>query len=81
MFIDTTDVRVIGQDAELAALYDNYVPQCPQNKRPMPTASSLLRQLAKAEAAMRDAQGAGTVGDAWDRLERYFEQKEAEGTL
>jgi hypothetical protein len=33
--------------------------------------------LQSAETAMRDAQGQGTIADAWSKLEDYFDAKEA----
>ena len=36
----------------------------------------LKAQLERAETAMRDAQGQGTLNDAWDKLETYFEKSE-----
>ena len=36
-------------------------------------AISAIRKLERAEAAMRSAQEQGTLTDAWDKLETYFE--------
>jgi O6-methylguanine-DNA--protein-cysteine methyltransferase len=36
--------------------------------------NELCQQVAAAEKAMRNAQGQGTLNDAWSTLEKYFEE-------